>query len=58
MTERRSATSVPVEIIFVTCLVFVLWFFFFRPFGDEPNGGPASAEPSIGRDEQSYHLKP
>jgi cytoskeletal protein RodZ len=55
--RERSATRVRLAaLIFVVGLVFVFWFFFLR-FADEPNGGPASAEPSASRYEQSSDLK-
>jgi cytoskeletal protein RodZ len=58
MRERRSATRVRLAaFIFVVGLVLVFWFFFLR-FSDEPNGGPASAEPSITNSQQSPALTP
>ena len=55
--RERSATRVRLAAFtFVVGLVFVFWFFLLR-FGDEPDGGPASAEPSASRYEQSSDLR-
>jgi hypothetical protein len=58
MTERRTAIRLRLwALVFVIGLILV-WFLFLRLFAEEePGGGPATAEPSAARFEQTYHLE-